>query len=356
MLDEGPRDQPPDASPPEPTNPVESTTRDWETEVGVPSDAPVSAPDRHPFVAVPAPPTPAPVAAPSTTDLIKADMSDAWARLDQPARLLVSGSVAAIIIVLVGLPLSVWDSAPFALLVLVASITTAVTGWFGTSSAFRDIPIPRATIELVATHVVAVLAVLKAVEILFDLDTDGIVGLVVGVALVGAAAAQLVAAQRRGADPLGFTKGDQGTMIAAVGLLLVLVGWAFNLSISFWTMGQAALPLAVLTIAALTVAEAPRIESPVPVAWIGAGIAVFGVLLALAHWNDLLTLGRTELTLEAIDFLGLLAYTIGVVLIIAGGVLSGRGQWHASAGSSTAPAAVPQPSPTGAPDGADDLG
>jgi hypothetical protein len=271
---------------------------------------------------------------------MRADMSNAWAGLDQSARLLVGASVAAIVVVLVGLPLSVWDSAPFALLVLVASTITAVTGWFGASPAFRDLPIPRVTIELVATIVVAVLALLKAVEILFDLDTDGLVGLVVGGALVAAAVAQLIAANRRGADPVAITRGDQGTRIAAVGLLLVLIGWAFNLSVSFWTMGQAALPLAVLTIAALTVAEAPRIQSPIPVAWVGAGIGAFGAILALAHWGDLTTLGRTELVLDPGDFLGLFLYSVGAALIIAGGVLSGRAAWAAS--HPAAPGPIPE--------------
>lgn len=335
MLDEGPRQQPLNPPPPDPTDPIEpidptgSISRDSDAEVGGPGDAPLAVPVL-PESGASTVTGSAPTAAGSTVDLIRADMSEAWARLDQPGRLLVGGSLAAIVIVLAGLPLSVWDSAPFALLVLAASIITAVTGWFGASTAFRDLPIPRATIELVATQVVAVLAALKALEILFDLDTDGIVGLVVGVALVGAAAVLLVAAQRRGADPLGFTRGDKGTRIAAVGLILVLIGWAFNLSVSFWTMGQAALPLAVLTIAALTVAEASKIESPIPVAWIGAGIAVFGAILALAHWNDLTTLGRTELTLEPVDFLGLLAYTVGAALIIVGGALSGRDAWAAS--------------------------
>ena len=349
MLDEGPRDQPPDRRRPIPPTLSTRPTRGLGHRGWRPERAPVGAP------AGPSWPSrrrrrPRRVAAPSTTDLIKADMSDAWARLDQSARLLVSGSVAAIVIVLVGLPLSVWDSAPFALLVLTASIITAITAWFGASPVFRDLSDP-------ARHDRACRdprrrrhsRCSRPIEILFDLDTDGIVGLVVGVALVGAATVvQVVAAQRRGADPLGVHQGRPGTKIAAVGLLLVLIGWAFNLSISFWTMGQAALPVAILTIAALTVAEAPRIQSPVPVAWVGAGIAVFGALLALAHWSDLLTLGRTELTLEPIDFLGLLAYSIGAVLIIVGGVLSGRDQWRPSAASTATPAAAPQPSPTGA--------
>jgi hypothetical protein len=356
MLDEGPRDQPPGASRPQPTDPVEPTPREWATEADVTTDDPVSPSIRHESVAIAPPPPPMPTAQSSTTDLIKADLSDAWARLDESARLLVGGSVAAIVITILGLPLRVWDSAPFALLVLVASTITAVTGWFGASSAFRDLPIPRSTIELIATLAVVILAVLKAIEILFDFDTNGIVGLVVGLALVGAAVVQLMAARQRGADPLGFMRGDQGTRIAAAGLLLVLIGWAFNLSISFWTMGQAALPLAVLTIAALTIAEAPRIESPIPVAWVGAGIAVFGAILALAHWNDLVSFGRTELELDVLDFLGLLAYSVGVALIIAGGVLSGRDVWQRTAASRVASTAGPATPTDGPIDGANDLG
>jgi hypothetical protein len=259
--------------------------------------------------------------------LLRADLAAGWSTLDPDARRLVGASVAAFVIVLVGLPLSVWDSAPFALLVLTATVFLAVTGWFTTSPALRDLPIPRSTIELVATDVVAVLAVLKVVEILFDLGQDGIVALVISTALAFAAIAALVAAQRRGADPLAFRRGDQGARIAALGLLLVLVGWLLNLTISFWTMGQAALPLAVLTIAALTVAEAPRIPSPIPVAWVGAGIGAFGALLALGHWSDLVTLGRGQLALGAGDYLGLLVYSAGAALIIAGGVLSGRDTW-----------------------------
>jgi hypothetical protein len=284
-----------------------------------PSDPP--APEPLVPVSVDAPP------ALSTAALLSADISSAWSRLDQNARLLVGASLAAFAIVLVGLPLSVWDSAPFALLVFAAAAFTAVTGWFSASPAFRDLPIPRSAIELVATVVGVVLAVTKVVEILFDLDRDGFVALLVSASLAAAAIAALLAARRRGADPLAFRHGDQGTRIAALGLLLVLVGWVLNLTISFWTMGQAALPLAVLTIAALVVAEAPRILSPVPVAWVGAGIAAFGALLALGHWAELTSLGRTQLELDAGDFLGLLAYSVGAALIIAGGVLSGRDAW-----------------------------
>ena len=276
--------------------------------------------------------------------LLAADVRGAWSALEPTARLLFGASAAAFVIVLVGLPLSVWDSAPFALLVMSATVVTAVTAWFGASAAWRNAPIPLPTIELMATLVVTVLAVFKLIEVLFDLDTDGVVGLVVAGALVGAAAVLLIAVRRRGVDPAGaFMRGDQGSRIAAIGFVLVLLGWAFNLSISFWAMGGAALPLAVMTLAFLTIAEAPRIQSPVPVAWIGAGIAVFGALLALGHWGELTTLGRTEIELEPVDFLGLVAWSVGVALVIAGGVLSGRGQWTPSAVAVAGEAAAGEP-------------
>ena len=60
------------------------------------------------------------------------------------------------------------------------------------------------------------------------------------------------------------------------GLGLVLLGWAFNLTVRFWTMGQAALPLAILTIAVVTIIEAPRDQSPIPVAWVGAAVGALG--------------------------------------------------------------------------------
>jgi hypothetical protein len=282
-------------------------------------------------------------AAPEATGaaLLAADVRGAWSGLEPTARLLFGASAAAFLVVLIGLPLSVWDSATFALLVMAAAIVTAVTAWFGSHAAWRSLPIPLPTIELMATHVGAVLAVFKLIEVLFDLDTDGIVGLVVAGALVVAAGALLIAAQRRGVKLLGsMLSGDRWTTIAAIGFVLVLLGWAFNLSISFWSMGGAALPLAVMTLAVLTVAEAPRIQSPVPVAWIGSGIGVFGALLALGHWGELTALGRTEIELEPFDFLGLVAWSVGVILVIAGGVLSGRDRWTPSAAEVTEPGDV----------------
>lgn len=274
---------------------------------------------------------------------ISSDIRSAWRTFDPTTRRLVNASTAAIVITLVGLPLSVWDSAPFALLLVVAGLVLVTTGWFGASATERTMLVPLPTIELGAGLVAAILATLKVVEILADLDnlarSGGIIGLALALALAIAAVVLLITATRRGADVRGaIVHGDQGAKVAVIGLGLVLLGWAFNLTVSFWGMGQAALPLAVLTIAAVTILEAPRIQAPIPVAWVGAAIGAFGAILVLANWGDLIGLGRTELVLDAGDFLGLLACTAGTALIIAGGVLSGRATWMPSEASTGGPA------------------
>ena len=276
---------------------------------------------------------------------LTADITAAWTKLDPTARLLVNGSAAALILVLIGLPLSVWDSANFALLVVTAAVFTIVTAWFGATPTARSMPIPVSTIELVATLLAAILAIMKVIEVLSGLDSIDVVALVVSVALAIATVAMLVAATRRGADPLGaITRGDEGVKVAAAGFALVLIGWAINLSVGYWTMNAATLPLALLTIAALAIIEAPRINSPIPVAWVGAGVALFGVLLAIGYWDDFARLGRTEVSLDVIDYLGFFGFALGAVLIVVGGALSGRTVW-----ASRQPAVAATPSAPTAP-------
>ena len=305
-------------------------------------------PDRAtpPTITGPSAPVPATssadTGAPSAVAAMSADVTAAWSKLDRHAQVLARTSIAAFAITLVGLPLGVWHSAQFALIVLVATAIAAAAAWFGDSPAVRTMPVPLGTIEHGAAIVTAVLTALKVVEALFDLDlgdAGAIVELVLSVALASAAVAMLVAVNRRGTDAqAAFRRGDEGVKLATLGWVLVLLGWALNLSLSFWTMGQAALPLAVFTIAALTILEAPRIEAPIPVAWIGAAIGAFGALLVLGHWADLTSLGRTEVELDPLDFLGFLGYTAGAALVVAGGFLSGRSQWTPGRAPSDGPA------------------
>jgi hypothetical protein len=95
-----------------------------------------------------------------------------------------------------------------------------------------------------------------------------------------------------------------------------------------------------LTLATLVILEAPRIQLAMPAAWVGAGIAIFGAILLLGNWNALLTLGRTRLQLDPPDLVGFLAYTLGTVLIIAGGFMSGRDVMAGTTGA-------PEPPPGG---------
>jgi len=271
---------------------------------------------------------------PSATSL-SADLFAAWTRLDGPAQLMAAGSLAAMALILVGLPFGVWLSAQFAGLVLLASAITATTAWFGNQPSVEAMPVPIRPIEHGGAVVAAVLAALRLVEAMFDLgEIDGLrgfVGLGFAVALVVATFAVVVALDRRGTDVRAdVVGGDQGTRRATLGWALVVLGWLVNLSVSFWTMGQAALPVATLTIAALLIVEAPRIESPVPLAWVGATVAAFGALLLLGQWGDLLALGRLRYALGPVDFVGILICTAGTALVISGGIETGRLRWAAS--------------------------
>lgn len=263
-------------------------------------------------------PTPTP-AAPTGTSAVTA----AWSGLDRMARLVVGGSIAAIVITILGLPFGTWDSTDFVLLVLASSIVALVAASLAVTS--RN-PEPLAMLEAGAAAVLAVLAVWNLIEILFDLDQDdrgGIIGLVFTVALAVAGIAVLVGAVRRlgGVRALHVTEG-RGTTVAAAGLILVLVGWAANLSISYWTMAQASLTLAVLTAATAIILASRRITSPVPAAWAGVILAVFGAILAFGQWGDLNKLGRERIELGPDDFLAFLLYAIGLALIIVGGVMT----------------------------------
>lgn len=328
MHDEGDRPNP--GYPPVSIDPVPADTPDTSRR----PDA-ARAPDAaDAFDLAPAPDAAHAAAAPNASAAVaaalSADLRAAWLKLDPFAQVLAAASAGALLLTLLGLPFGVWNSAQFVMIVVVASLVTSATAWVGGTPAASSLPVPLSTIEHGAGLVLASLAGLKLLEILFDIDdlggSGGIVGLAIAVALVGAAGALVRSVIQRGADPLAAIRsGDRGVMIAVAGFALVMGGWALNVSFSFWTLAQAALPVAVLAIAALTVVEAPRIPSPIPVAWVGAAIAVFGAILAVAHWGDLTSLGQTELELDLFDFLGLLVYTVGAGLIIAGGVLSGAG-------------------------------
>jgi drug/metabolite transporter (DMT)-like permease len=135
--------------------------------------------------------------------------------------------------------------------------------------------------------------------------------------------AVLVGAVNRLGGPraLGVRDG-RGATVAAIGFVLVLVGWAANLSISYWTMAQASLSLAVLTVATVIILASRRVDTPIPVAWAGVALGVFGAILGFGQWEDLNKLGRERVELGLTDFGAFLIYAVGLVMVIVGGVMT----------------------------------
>ena len=247
----------------------------------------------------------------------------AWNRLDQLAQLVVGRSIGAIVVTILGQPFGSWASTDFVLVVLVAAGIALIAAMLGRNS--HD-PEPLAMLEAGAATVLGVLAVWNLVEVLFDVGEGvrgGIVGLLFAVALAVAGVAVVAGSIKRlgGVRALQVTQG-RGATVAVGGFIAALIGWAINLSIGHWTMAQASLSLAVLTVATAIVLASRRIASPVPAAWAGVVLGVFGAILAFGQWSDLITLGHEDVVLSAVDFLAFLVYAIGVVLVIAGGVMT----------------------------------
>jgi len=246
----------------------------------------------------------------------------AWSGLDPMAKLVFGGSIASIVLTILGLPFGAWPSTDFVLLVLAAAIVTLVAASMATTS--RN-PGPLAVIETGAATVLAVLGVWNLIEIVFDLDLNGrggIIEILFTLALAGATVAAVVGAVDRLGGPKAFgVREGRGATVTAIGFVLVLVGWAANLSISSWTMAQASLSLAVLTVATVIILASRRVESPVPIAWGGVALGVFGAILGFGQWGDLNTLGRSQ-PLGLIDFGAFLLYAIGLVMIIVGGTMT----------------------------------
>ena len=289
-----------------------------------------------------------PAALPSVSS---AQVTAAWAKLGPVGQLVAGGSLAAIVIAVLGALIDAWDSTDFLLLVLVAGIAGAIAAWLTASTEASPKPssFPLASIELAAGAVVAVLGVWRLIEFIFDLDEleefGGAVGVVLTAGLAVAGVAMLVGALRR--DPsvrTAVTAGDQGTRLAVCGLALVLIGWALNLSISYWTMAQATLSLALATFAVVVIVVAPRwaeVLPGIPVAWVGAAFGVVVALLAIDQFSALGHLGvQTELGLT--DYGPFFLYVLGIIAIIAGGVLAGMPTWQARP-RAPAPAVVTPP-------------
>jgi hypothetical protein len=283
---------------------------------------PTATPDDAPLAGGPSAP------APGMRDAIAA-----WTDLDLTSKLIIAGSAATLLITLVGIPFGAWDATDFVLMVLVAGVVAGLAAGLRTGEILAN---QLSLLELGAGAVLGVLSVANLLETLFDLDAPrgGIFGVLLAIGLAVAGVAVLVGGVRRNCgQPALVPADDRWILVTLAGLGLVLLGWAVNLTISYWTMAQAGLSLAVLTLAALLVLVSRRIESPVPAAWAGVVLAAFGALLAVGQWGDLMSLGART-SLGPVDILAFFVGAVGIIAIIAGGVMTAleQGARQASGG------------------------
>jgi hypothetical protein len=286
-------------------------------------------------------PTQAAASTPSPLPSVSsAQVAAMWSKFGPAGQLIFGGSIALIVLALLGAIVNAWeDSGTLVGLVVIAAGAAAAVAFVRTQSSAgaRPSPIPLETIEFAAGAVATVLALLRVVEMVFDFDDldsyGGVLGAIVTVGLLIAAGAVLAGAFRR--DPSlrsDVLASDRGTRLAVGGLVLVVLAWLLNLSIGFWNMNAAATPVALLTFGAVLVVVQRRwlaALEEVPLGWVGAGFGVVGLLLAIGLWGDLMDIGRTRVDLELIDYLPQILSFLGIIGIIAGGVLAGLPTWQA---------------------------
>ena len=271
----------------------------------------------------PTPETPPPAAPPPAATASPSRSIPAWSSLDAGARAVVGLGLGAVAILVIGGLLGAWPSTEFMVIALLAAVVAVGATLMGASLPASITGVAPATIiTSLASAVVAVLGIMRFIELLADLneldEVGGVVGAAAIVLLAIVGGALLFAAHRRDtATEAAVRANDDRAQLALFGLLLVLLGWGINLA-SYWTMRQATLSLVLLTLAALIIVLAGR-GLPVMAAWAGIVLAAVAGLLALDQWGQLSRLGDTRLELGVTDYLPFIVYVAGLVLIIAAG-------------------------------------
>ncbi len=277
----------------------------------------------------PASPAPAPGPTPSTPATPPAAPASLpippWSSLDASARAVVGSGIALAVITLIGAILGAWESSSLTILLIVAGLVGAGLAWAGAAAALRDQPIPLPAVGSLAALIAVVIAILAVIELVFDFDQlderGGIIGAILTLAAALAAIAFFITSTRR--DPETRAEAMSSKLpvrLALGGLLLVLVGWALSLSVGYWVVEPAIVPVALAAAATALILIAGRIHEWV--SWIGAGVAVLAVLMTIGLWGKLMDLGENQIELGIIDIGAFLLAAIGMLLIAAGGVIA----------------------------------
>lgn len=286
-----------------------------------PMEPPVSTPPPAPPpvanspVANPPPPTP-----PSPTPTLAA--------FDAAARLILGGAAAVFIVTLVGLLIGAWELQPFAIVMLLLAIVAAAAAYSAQAMTVSAAVKPwQPFAQLAAGAVATALAGLALVEMLGDLDDlddyGGMVGLVLGVALVVAAAAMLWGAVRSTAVALRPTQ--VGARLAAIGAGLVLLAWVLHLTIGFWAFGPAVWGLGAILLASVLLLTSGEFRLPAWTGWVALVLGVIAAWVALGQWGALMDLGADQVELGLGDYLPFLVYVAGILLVIAGAAVTATG-------------------------------
>jgi hypothetical protein len=257
------------------------------------------------------------------------------ARLDAAGRYIAAGSAAAIVILLLGVPLGAWEIGGYALVVLLAAVVALVIAFLSSPSTSGSWPVPARDIALLAGVVMSVLAVLNVIEVIFDIDDidderGGVVGLVLTIGLAAASLAVFVGAlmARRGSDIVGAAgrRSDRGTRLALAGLGLDLVAWLIMLTISVYALGPTAsfgIAASVLAVLVLVLGADPKggWRIPIPAAWIAVGISLVAAFTLIEFYSEY-DRANKRFGLETLDTILFAAHVIAVLLILAGSILS----------------------------------
>ena len=273
-----------------------------------------------------------------------------WSVLDAGTRMVAGASIAAALVLLVGGIVDTWSgNTEFLVLGLLAAIVAAAAAWASASPrVVAAIPVPLEIVATLAASIVAVLGTWRLIEVLFDFDEldryGGVVGLLLTAALAILGLAGTWFALRRDDTTMSALRStDRSARLALGGLAVVLVGWAIMLA-SYWTMHAAAVTLTLITIGAAVVLLAGR-GLPAIAAWIGVVAAALVVLLAIDQWGQLARFSEGRFDIGVSDLLPFAIYVVGVLLVLAGGVLTGMA---AMPRTPTAPATPAPPAPPAA--------